>query len=308
MLRCNACGTGKAARSCPRVAALLCGRCCAQRRDDECGDCRFHRDAARYHASRHRTMTRTGKTSDRRVQENVEAFLALAEARRFDAAWEQARPLQAQYPDDPFVLFGIGTLYAMQDRHEEAVSLLQRATEIAPFFVEAHHNKAMSYRRMLDIGNTVRSFRKVVQMGDPTDDYVVESNKFLRDMDAMIRREYGIDLDTYIDLEAEFDRAFAHMQDREWSQALEGFRTCIARNDRHPPTHGNMAICLAALGRKAEALAEIDRALAIEPGYEPAKINRRMIEDLSEGESLDTARALCVDYGKLRVQSERRLG
>ena len=61
-------------------------------------------------------------------------------------------------------------------------------------------------------------------------------------------------------------------------------------------SHGNLGICYAQLGQKQEALASLDEALALDPDYEPALINRKIVASLEEGEKIPTLRS--VDYYK----------
>jgi len=44
-----------------------------------------------------------------------------------------------------------------------------------------------------------------------------------------------------------------------------------------------MALCLAQLGRKADAMMGFARALEIDPQYEPAMSNRLLVEEMEEG-------------------------
>jgi tetratricopeptide (TPR) repeat protein len=60
-----------------------------------------------------------------------------------------------------------------------------------------------------------------------------------------------------------------------------------------------MGLCYAFLGRKREALAAFDRALDIDPSYEPAQTNRLNVLAMQEGERL-AAELMSVDYYRER--------
>ena len=59
-----------------------------------------------------------------------------------------------------------------------------------------------------------------------------------------------------------------------------------------------MGICYAQLGQKQEALAAFDRALELDPSYEPAIMNRAAVESLEEGQKLESSKMKSVEYYK----------
>jgi hypothetical protein len=79
---------------------------------------------------------------------------------------------------------------------------------------------------------------------------------------------------------------------------IEGFRASATLNDRNAPCHGNIGLCLAQLGRKADALAGLDRALEIDPDYQPARSNRRIVMEMSEGRPLEGVRYESVNFAR----------
>lgn len=66
-----------------------------------------------------------------------------------------------------------------------------------------------------------------------------------------------------------------------------------------------MGLCLAKLGEKAEALAELDRALKINPEYEPALSNRKVVEQMTEGQPLEGAKFESINYSMEDFMKER---
>ncbi len=57
-----------------------------------------------------------------------------------------------------------------------------------------------------------------------------------------------------------------------------------------------MGICYAKLGQKAKAMAAFDKAIELDPSYEPAIINRMEIATLGEDEKLDISNHKTIDY------------
>ena len=138
----------------------------------------------------------------------------------------------------------------------------------------------------------------MVKFGDPNDTLARQAQSFLNDMAVAIRQNDGIDLDSYCESERIFDHAFALMAQGDWAGALIGFKASAEKNHRNAPTHGNMALCLAELGHKTQSLAELERALLIDPQYEPARANRAVIEGMEEGVPLKGAKFKRIDFGK----------
>ena len=285
---CPICGQRKGQRRClRRASANVCTLCCADNRDATCGDCTYYITAQQYRATRRPATTLPkGKfiaELNPEVEQAANDALELAQQGKKDEAWTAVTGLLRDHPRNHTVCYAMGTLFGLEAKYEEAIEWFDRALAIYPYFVEAHFNKAVSYQKQLDVGNAIRAYREVVALGDFTDTTVRQAKSFLDGMAASIRKSDGVGLDSYLESHDKFIHAFALMEQRDWSGALAGFRVCVMVNDRNAPTHGNMGLCFAQLGRKAEALAELDRALEIDPSYEPAMSNRRVIERMEEG-------------------------
>ena len=151
-----------------------------------------------------------------------------------------------------------------------------------------------------DITNAVKSFKGVIAVGDPDDDMFQTADSFVAGLEQQIMATQNITLEEYFHAQEKFETAFSYMEKKEWQKAIRGFRECIMINKRHPQSYGNLGLCYAQLGRKADALAALDKALEIDPKYEPAMVNRAMIESLHEGEKLQQERfaPISVDYYK----------
>jgi len=88
------------------------------------------------------------------------------------------------------------------------------------------------------------------------------------------------------------------MEKQEWQRAIDGFKACLIKNEKHPQSYGNMGLCYAQLGQKEAALSAFDKALEIDPAYEPAIVNRAAVESLEEGEKLESSKLDSIDYYK----------
>ena len=308
---CSLCGTRKAKRCCQRrEMAEICPLCCAGQRDETCGDCPHHVTSQRYNAERRSPTTLPNghfiAEIDPEVNEAVNAAGELAQRGKIDQARAAMEMLLREHPANHVVHFGMGVVHAVQGNHREAITWFDRATVISPYFMEAHFNKALACRKVLDVAGAIRASRKVVEVGDPKEMEVKQAKAFLNDMEVSIKRSEGVDLDKYMESQDAFNCAYALMEQGQWEKSLDGFRAASAMNDRNAPTHGNMGICLAKLGRRAEALLELDRALEIDPRYEPARLNRVGVERMQEGQPLNIAHLKHVEFSKEQVMRERK--
>jgi tetratricopeptide (TPR) repeat protein len=299
--KCVVCTKVKGKRACQlNAGALICPRCCAQVRNTDCEGCFYYAQAESY------ALEKAQKSENRpfvaridpQVDETIDRALAMLESGKRSAGERIIADMLKKHPDLHVVQYAMGVVCAMKEQYDESIKYFDKATEIFPYFVEAWFNKGVSYQKTLEFENAILAFQKVVELGDPADDFVQHSKDLLSDIEQEIREVNEISLDDYLKAKEKFDEAFAAMQRQDWQQALEGFQGVLALNPNHPQSHGNMGICYAHLGRKQEALAALDKALELDPNYEPAQLNRVTVASLAEGEKLADERSRYVDYYK----------
>ena len=274
-------------------------------RNETCAGCSYYNAAQQYHADRSQRISHATPRDGHfiielnpEVEKAVDAAMELCERGKTDAARAQVTQLLREHPDNHLVCYAMGVLHAVKAEHKDAIKWFDKALSIYPYFVEAHFNKAAAYQKQFKVAEAVYAYRKVVELGDPNDVPARQARSFLDDIAVAIRHHEGVDLDSYIESQKMFDHAFELMEQRDWSGALIGFRASAAKNDRNAPIHGNLALCLAALGYKAQSLAEFDRALAIDPQYEPAMTNRVLVDHMEEGIPLNVAEFKRIEFGK----------
>jgi tetratricopeptide (TPR) repeat protein len=78
------------------------------------------------------------------------------------------------------------------------------------------------------------------------------------------------------------------------------FRTVIEQNPSHVQSYGNLALALANLGQKAAALQCLDKALELDPSYAPARGNRLIVEQMTEGIPLGPVPSAETEYYRER--------
>ncbi len=310
-IKCPKCGTGKARRVCHREGkAEICSQCCASIRDPECGDCVHYESTWNYDARR---AISSGNLPDAdflaeynpEVSAKVEKALRIVRSGDPEQAREILTDLQREHPRHHDVAFGIGCTHAVQGNHETAIEWFDKAITIYPYSLESHYNKALAHCKNLDLPNCILFYQKVVAVGHPDDPEVAAARSFLLKATATVKQNEGISLDTFVKSGKLFKNAFALMQREDWQAALEGFRASLAIHERSASCHGNMALCLAYLGKKAMALAELDRALEIDPDYNPARSNRPSIENMEEGKPMEKKEMEIINNDLESLMKER---
>lgn len=299
--KCPICGKRHAKRACPQLEKVeICSLCCVDKRDDHCGTCEFYIAAKKYKAVRDETKTPPDGhfiiEVNPEVEDAVDNALKIGISGKLEPAMKAMQALVDKYPRNHDVCFGMGALFAIQEDHENVIKWCDRAIEFFPYFVNAYYNRAVSYGKLGEIPEMIRSYQKVVQFGASDDEVAQKAQADLKDAAALIMETEGVDLFTFLAVNEVFARSYDYMEQREWAQALKGFSECAEKMVRHAPTHGNMGICLSEMGRKAEALAELDKALTIDPGYAPAKYNRANIVKMTEGTPMN-AEGVGIKYG-----------
>ncbi|MBW2367914.1 MAG: tetratricopeptide repeat protein [Deltaproteobacteria bacterium] len=298
--KCSLCNKVKGKRGCHRhELKMVCSRCCAEIRDADCDPCSYYHTAEKYHAEKYQKSG--GKSFmielDETIEKQVDNALEDIEKKRFFKAEKVLTHLLQANPDNHYVNYGIGALYAFQDENKKAIRHFQKAVEIFPYFVEAHYNLGIAYHKEVDIANMVRSFRNVLRLGARDEIHYTQAKRLLADTKQMVRDVNGTDLDTFIKAQDIFQKGVKLMEKGEWEKAIDAYEESLTLNASTPQPHGNLGICYAALGRKEDAIEAFDRALVIDPNYEVAIVNKMHTERLDPGEALDVPMRI-VEYYK----------
>jgi tetratricopeptide (TPR) repeat protein len=225
------------------------------------------------------------------VDDQCDEALALVD--KGDIARGQAvlEDLRRQYPDYHTVLYGIGVCHAMQGQLDEAISCFERAVEIFPVFAEAHYNLASSYCQKFDLENAVKAYA-----ADGSDGEIGRlARKRLDEFEAIVKKS-GVSLSTHIRNGRIFDRGFLALQDRSFQAAIDLFAQVLAIEKDHVQSYGNMGLAYASLGNRQKALECLDKAIELDPEYEPAIVNRLVVASLKEGEVLSDFDRRELDY------------
>jgi len=233
---------------------------------------------------------------DPEINEQVDQALAMAEKGEIQKGESIISALFIKHSHIDMVQFGMGVICLIKNLYDKAIPYFDKAIEINPYFVEAWFNKAAAHQKRLELPHMIQAYRKVIELGDYLEDYVVHAKSFLDNLESKIRRSKGLNLDEYLESMEIFNKAYAAMESEEWKKAILAFKKVLSMDPRHTQSYGNLGVCYAHLGKKEEAIAALDKALELDPRYEPAIINREVISSLSDGEKLAVSKS--IDYYK----------
>ncbi len=186
----------------------------------------------------------------------------------------------------------------MKGNYAESIVHFDICLEIFPYFAEAWFNRGNSYKNLFNIGEAIRSFQKAIEFGDPQDDFVKSANQIIDHMAQSIFKDTGLSLDLYLKSLDDFNNAFSIMQNREYERAIVEFQNVLKFNKINSQTHGNLGLCYAFLGHKEKAIEAFDQALAIDPEYKPATMNKAIVLSLKNGEKLPDDSVKTIEYYK----------
>lgn len=182
------------------------------------------------------TFTRAKAASDGDAAFDVYLAQAYVSARRFDEALAAIEPLRAKNPRDVRVAQLQARALAGAGRRGEAITTLRNV-------IAADGDQPSAYLSLADL---------LAEDGRPADAHEVLDRAAARFPE---------------NVSVPFQRGALYERAREYGRAEEAFRAVIAREPRHAPALNYFGYMLAERGERLdEAVALIDRALAIDPG------------------------------------------
>ncbi len=194
--------------------------------------------------------------------------------------------LQKKFKHHSHIYYGLGVLAAFDQNYDEAIQNFTAAVQILPDFVEAHYNLGVVYQKQLKIPEMITVFRRVVKIGEPGSEVVHHAQDMLRKLEQQIQDSDGIRLDEYMKGFQFFEQGMEYMESGNWEAAIAGFSDTLRINPNHTQSYGNLGICYASIGKIQLALEAFDKALESDPNYEPAMVNRKIVQSFEEGECL----------------------
>jgi protein O-GlcNAc transferase len=219
------------------------------------------------------------------VDEKVDKVLERMEMGQRDGIEAALMALLNKHPRCHTPQFGMGVYKAMVLGDDAgSIPFFERAIELFPYFAEGHYNLAASALKIGDVKKSALSFRKAIRYCDNDPVIMPKSQEQLAFLENITRKETCFkSLDDLIENQTLFDDAFEALTKKEYKKAVEGFKKVLEGNPDHVQSYGNLGLAYSKLGQKANALECLDKALALDPGYEPAQINRLSVLRMTEG-------------------------
>jgi len=258
------CGSGKKYKKCclPRVEAARPRVLAEDREEPYIAELRPDVDA-----EADRLLERLELGAGRAVEPEIKALLE-----------EHPRYHMTQYA------MGVYMAVVMKDP-AGSIPFFEKAVQILPPFPQAHFNLGNSARMVADIPKAVAAYRAAVRYSGQRDGIAEMARKELRFIETTVLKGSPFrNLDAYLANAKLYEEAFELLNKRDFEKAVELFNRVLSENPRHVQSSGNLALAHAGLGRRAAAMECFERALALDPGYEPALFNRRVVERMREGE------------------------
>lgn len=206
--------------------------------------------------------------------------------------------LHAQHPGYHLTNYAMGVYQAtVENDQDSAMAFFEKAVQIFPPFPEAHFNLALAARRCGKVLKAAAAFRMAETYSENDDDIARMANEELKHFEEIVTKSSPFKtLDQFLANAELFERAFQCLRNGDYQQSISLFKRVLGENPDHVQSFGNLALAYAGLGKKSEAIACLDRALALDPDYSPALDNRPILEHMLEGEPFVAGKMLEVEH------------
>ncbi len=274
---------------CPCGSGKKYKKCCLAR--DEAARLRDQAARLREEAARAQAATIDGEkpfVAELRpdLDEKVDRLLQRLERGEGRAVGPAIEALLEKHPDYHMTHYAMGAYVGMVlDDPLASIPYFERAVEILPIFPEAHFNLGAAAMKAGDANKAVAGYRAAVRYSQKGGDIAEMAQEQLRFLEkALLEHSSFPTMEAYLANAKLFDEAYVRLSNQDFEKAAEMFNCVLSENPTHVQSFGNLALAYAGLGRRADAMECFDRALALDPKYEPAIVNRRVVARMREGE------------------------
>ena len=285
-MKCVLCNQQKGKRGCKvNSNQQICPLCCGKKRSDECTGCGYYQANSMGRQQRRMLDKKFITEINPELDDRCDEALAFADKGETSRARRIFEKLREQHPNYHTVQFGLGVCCVMQGQMEEAISHFKRATEIFPIFTEAYYNLGSAYAKRGQVGEAVQAYEAAIEIAGETGPTGRRARQNLNQLEEIVRKQ-GMTLSTYVRNQRTFEKAFLALQEKRFQEAIDLFDQVLKVEKNHVQSHSNMGLAYAGLGNRQKALEYLDKAIELDPEYEPAIVNRVGISQMKDGEVL----------------------
>ena len=302
-MKCAFCQGKKGKRVCQRVARQsICTECCGAHRSEACAGCSYYGDSERYQQDKRLRAGLTFPGALPELEAQCDAALMLVEAGEIARARARFEELDAAHPDYPMVAYGLGACHGQEGRTKEAIACFERAIARHPGFAAAHYNLGLAHLKAGWPVQAVGAFEAAVAAAGTSSEVATLARARLDDFErAVVKYTPMKSLSAFMNVQRLFERGAAALNAGRAHEAIEAFLAVLARDDSSVQTHGNLGLAYGAVGDKPRALAQLDAALALDPNYELATVNRHLIAQMTDGEPIAPPGDVINYYGEFQL-------
>ena len=224
---------------------------------------------------------------------------ALHQSGHIAKAIECYRQLLGQSPNNPQILYLLGTAECQNGSYLAGEKLLMRSLEIAPDNVSAHMNRGTALQELKRFEDALQSFDRVIRLKPDFAEAYSNKGKVLQKLE---RREEALQsYDRVIRLkpdsaEAHIDRGNLLQDLKRFDEALPSYDRTIQLKADFAEAYNNKGNVLRELDRLEEALNCFDRAIQLKPDFAEAYYNRgNTLRDLKRMDDASRSYDLAIE-------------
>ena len=238
------------------------------------------------------------------VEDKCDEALKLVERGKIKQGQKLLEELLYEHPNYHMVLYGVGVCHAVQDEIDEAIEYFKKAVDIFPLFTEAYFNLANAYYKKINLASALENLKVVIKLDGKDGEYGKQAQDIIDHVENVINNSTSLSVDAFLENQKTFDKAYAALRRSEFKTAISLFNQVLKLEKEHVQSYGNLGIAYAGLGERKKAIENFDKALSIDPKYEPAILNKQIAIEMKEGEPDDFGKIIETNYYDLYRRDE----
>jgi tetratricopeptide (TPR) repeat protein len=282
--------------------SLICPICCAEIRTIDCYGCQFYNQAGKYGKDK---LLKQTVASIPEVEERIEEALDLIEDEKLAAGKKIVLELFENYAHIASVQYAMGAVLISEEQYEASLDYWNKAIELNPFLLEAYYNKAIICFNTGDITEVIIALRHIIEVGELDNPVVSAARVKLATLTKELNDNKNLTIDEFMRSSDLFNTAFNELEAGCFENAITRFKEVLALDATHVQSYGNIGVAYMQLNKKAEALKALNRALELDPNYEPAIINIKTINSCKGDLKLNAKDGISVEYYKMKAKAKR---